>query len=118
MGPINPADLTDKVRFERRAESDDGYGNTEAGWTVLVAERSVRLRPTRGGEQVIAARAQGVAAYDLWVRRDSGTLSVEVGDRAVDARDDRRTFNIKFIGDMDGRRTWLLMQLELGTADG
>jgi hypothetical protein len=36
----------------------------------------------------------------------------------VDARDTSRTFNIGFIGDMDGDRTWLLIQAVSGGADG
>lgn len=124
MEPRGPAELTEAVKFQRRADTDDAYGNTKGDWSVtLIAKRSAKLRPTRGGEQVIAARQQGVAMFDLWVRFESATRAVTTDDRVVEligpARDQPgRTFNIKFIGDMTGRRTWLLMQLEQGTADG
>lgn len=110
-------ELTERVRFERRAAADDGYGNTEGAWATLITSRAAKLRPTRGGEQTIAARLQGTAAWDLWVRFDGETSTVTTDDRVVDARDATRTFNIRFIGDMEGRREFLLMQLEQGVAE-
>lgn len=124
MGPHSPAELIHRVRFERRTPVDDGYGNKRGGWATLIEFRSALLTPTRpraaaaSNEPVIAARQQGIAIWDLWVRYDSATLGVTTDDRVVDARDASRTFNIKFKADMDGRKTWLLMQLEQGTADG
>lgn len=110
-------EMTERVRFERRAPSEDGYGNTEGDWETLIASRSARLRPTRGGEQTIAARLQGVAAWDLWVHQDEQTNAVTEDDRVVDARKPTRTYNIRFIGDMTGRGCMLLMQLEQGVGE-
>jgi hypothetical protein len=110
------------VRFERKAAlpQGDGAGNYEGDWQPLIAARRVELTPTRprpgGGETVIAARAQGLAAFDLWVRLDAAVAGVTTDDRVVDVTDPARAFNIRFIGDMDGKRQWLLMQLELGGA--
>jgi len=119
MGPKGAGDLTEVVRFERRRAETDGYGNTQGAWEVLIPRRSASLKPTRGGDQVIAARAQGVVPHDLWVSFDSETRAVTTDDRVVDVNDSRRTFKILAIpGDMDGRRDWLLMQLELGRSDG
>jgi head-tail adaptor len=112
--------LRDRVRFQRRVTTDDGHGNEEAGWGDLTPPvvRACELRPTRGGETVQSGRLTGQALWDCWVRSDSGTRDVRVGDRVVDARDERRTWNIRFIGDMDGRNAWLLIQMETGVADG
>jgi head-tail adaptor len=109
-------ELRQSVRFERRVTQPDGYGNTEGGWEPLIARRSAKLTPTKGGESVIADRLQGVAAWDLWVRFDAQTSQVTTEDRVVDVRDPRREFNIRFAQDMTGRRRWILMQLELGVA--
>lgn len=119
--PKGAGDLRDRVRFERRPVGSDQYGNEESGeWGDLTPEvvRACRLSPTRGGETVIAGRLTGTALWDCWVRDDSGTRSVQVGDRAVDARDSTRVWNIRFNEDMDGRRQWRLIQMESGVAAG
>jgi head-tail adaptor len=117
--PKGAGDLRDRVKFQRRASGDDGYGNTESGFTDLGIERSCSLTPTRGGEAVQSGRLTGSASWDLWVRADSGTKSLTVGDQVVDTRDASRTFNIVFgPADMDGRNAWLLLQCTSGTAGG
>lgn len=116
--PKGGADLRHKVKFQRRAAGDDGYGNPVAGWVDLGVERSASLTPTRGGESVQAGRVAGLASWDCWVRSDSGTRSLQTGDRAIDVRSPDRTFNVAFIGDMDGDRRWLLIQLTSGNSDG
>lgn len=121
MGPTGAGDLTERVRFERRSAEGDGYGNAEGSWEVLIASRAAKLRPTRGGEQVIAARQQGLTLWDLWVVFDGETRTVNPGDRVVQILPvdvDGRAFNIKFAEDMDGGKDWLLIQLERGGADG
>lgn len=110
--------LTERVRFERRAAASDGYGNTEGAWETLIDSRRASLRPTKGGELVIADRLQGQASFDLWVYSDSATRQLTTDDRAVDARDPRRTFNILFIGDLIGDGRWLFMQAQQGGASG
>lgn len=116
--PKGAGDLRHRVKFQRRAEGDDEYGNPLEGWSDLGIERSASLTPTRGGEDVQAGRLNGKATWDCWVRNDSGTRQIRTGDHVVDARDPVRTFNIRFIGDMDGDRVWLLMQLESGVVGG
>lgn len=109
-------ELRQRVTFERRSRQGDGYGNAEGDWNVLIASRRAKLNPTRGGEQIIAQRAQGVSAWDCWVHLDAQTARVTTDDRLIDARNPDAVFNIKFVGDMTGRGRWLLMQLELGGA--
>ena len=117
--PKGAGDLRHRVKFQRRPiDGDDGYGNPEGDFADLGIERSASLTPTRGGETVQAGRVAGTASWDCWVRNDSGTRSLRTGDRAVETRDDGRTFNIVFIGDMDGDRAWLLIQMKSGVADG
>jgi head-tail adaptor len=115
-------DLRDRVRFERRAATSDGLGNTQGAWATLIESRLASLKPRTVGrgdsEAVLGQRLQGTAIFDLWVRYDSETAGVTTDDRVVDARDPTRTFAIRFTQDMDRRRQWLLMQVELGVADG
>jgi SPP1 family predicted phage head-tail adaptor len=111
------ADLKQRVRFDRRATTSDGYGNTVGSWAE-VTTRAAKLTPTRGREEIIADRLQGTAAYDCWVRKDSVTDGITTDDRVVDVRNTSRTFNIVFKGDMTGNGQWLLFQLTLGDADG
>jgi len=108
--------LKHRVTFQRRAPQADGYGNTEGAWDTLIALRRASLTPTRGGEQIVAGRAQGVSLWDLVIRFDRETSQVTTDDRAIDLDNPDRVFNIKFAEDMDGDRRWLLMQLELGGA--
>ncbi|HYC66646.1 head-tail adaptor protein [Brevundimonas sp.] len=116
--PKGAGDLRQRVKFQRRGEGDDGYGNTATDWADMGIARACSLMPTRGNEAVQAARLSGLASWDIWVRSDSGTRRLQVGDRAINERDASQTFNIVFIGDMDGRRQWLLIQATTGGADG
>lgn len=116
--PKGAGDLRHRVYFERRAEGSDDYGNPVEDWAPLGIVRSASLLPTRGSETVQSDRLSGRVQWDCWVRSDSGTRSLQTGDRMIDARDTSRTFNIGFIGDMDGDRTWLLIQATSGVADG
>jgi hypothetical protein len=62
-------ELRERVSFEFRAASDDGFGNTQAGdWTHAFPDGSspsenrsfaARIKPQRGGETIQAARLAG-----------------------------------------------------------
>ena len=110
------------VRFDRRQAiaGGDGYGN-DAGagaWATLVDRRSASLLPTtRGGEEVIAARRQKTALWDLRLRYDSAVACVTTDDRVVEISTGR-TFNILMAEDPDGLRRDVFMQLQEGVADG
>ncbi len=116
--PKGAGDLRHRVIFQRREDVEDDYGNTQGEWIDLGVSRACSLTPTRGSETIQSDRLAGRVQWDCWVRSDSGTRSLQTGDRMADARDPSRTFNIGFIGDMDGDRTWLLIQATSGVADG
>lgn len=120
MAVTGAGDMRQVVQFQRRAPVADGYGNTDGPWEVTIPRRAAKLIPTRGGEQVIAQRLQGQSTWDLYVRFDDQTRQVIPGDRVIDLHDivPGRTFAVRFAQDMDGKRTWLLLQLTLGQADG
>jgi hypothetical protein len=113
------AELRDRVRFERRgAPIDDGYGNTHADWIRVGGDRLVRLAPVRGGEQVQADRLAGISAWILDAQADAMIRDVDESYRVVDARDPRRTWNVRSSLDLEGRDRWRTMNLEKGGADG
>jgi hypothetical protein len=102
-------ELRNSVRFDRAVEGENVGGVTRTTWTQLIDQRAVKLDPTRGGDEVIAGRLEGKSSYDLWVRSDSSTRGLQVGDRAVD----RKTGLIYALGepiDPNNRRQWLLIQ--------
>lgn len=119
LGPT-ARELRSRIRVDRRASAADGFGGTAGAWQPLIASRWAKLEPMRprraGGEEVIAARLQGTAIYDGWVRWDSLTKTIRAGDQVVDLRDTSRVFAIMFVEDMDQRRQWILMQLTRGVA--
>lgn len=112
------AELRSTVRFERRAGQGNRGGVVKSEWQPIVSARRARLLPLRGGEVVQAARLAGQSAWELVIPFDRALAGLTTDDRAVDARDPARVFDIRSILDLEGRSRWLVMTLEQGTADG
>ncbi len=110
----------DRVRFQRRTGSEDGFGNTVGEWTDLFAARSAELLPLPMKTNVdpVTGRPQSVTFYNCKVRFDSDTRTVTTDDRVIDDHNPDRTFKIRSVLDLNGRRSELLIQLEQGGADG
>ena len=118
MEPKSAGELDREVRIQRRLSVPDGYGNVTGDWADICQPRMAKMLPTRGGEQIIAARAQGKALWDGWVYFDPDSETISADDRLVDLMNPALTWNVTFAGDMSGRRVWLFLQLEQGGADG
>lgn len=117
--PSSPSDLRDRIRVDRRGEgAGDGAGNFEDGWSPLIDARWAKMEPMRGGEQVVAERATGVATFDIWVRFDSETRTIAARDRLVDLNDTSVIFNVRWVEDWDRKKRWIRIQAEKGVADG
>jgi head-tail adaptor len=72
-----------RVRFEREATADDGFGNVTNGtWSALVT-RWARVKPEKGREQVEAGRLESTMRGVLTVRREAATIAITPADRAV-----------------------------------
>ena len=111
-------DLRQSIRIERRGvASNSGYGSKAGAWAVLIAQRSAKLLPKLGGEEVQAQRTTGVVPWECWVRSDSETRLIKPKDKVVDRRTGEE-FNITFARDMTGRGRWILLQLTSGGALG
>jgi hypothetical protein len=122
MGPPGAGAMNRRVRFERRLALDpagdgDGAGNFRGDWAPLGPPKHASLLPTRGGAEVIADRLQGQTVFDLWVYSGRLTRKVQVGDQVVDVNDPHLVYSVRSPPmDMDGRRRWLLMQVQEGVA--
>jgi SPP1 family predicted phage head-tail adaptor len=81
---MTPAgNLEQKVRFERRSTSDDGYGNVETNAWVEVVTRSAAFKAMPGRERLEAGRLESTVDGILTVRRCSTTETVLASDRIV-----------------------------------
>lgn len=78
-------DLTERIAFDQRVETDDGYGGKIGGFEeqFVVAAEIVYLR---GGEQVMAARMEGRQPVIIRIRSSSDAWSIDTNWRARDAR--------------------------------
>lgn len=77
--------LSERLRFYRRAEGDDGAGNRRAGWELQFdawADMSARA----GSEVFTAARMEGRSPFSVRIRR---TAASELIKQDWMARDDR-----------------------------
>ena len=74
-----------RVRIERQAAADDGYGNTLASWDapVSVAERWAAFKPQYGREAVEAGRLEATMQGTLTLLRDNATSGITASDRVV-----------------------------------
>lgn len=115
----NAGELRQRIRIERRAGGSNVGGVVKGSWATLIETRAAKLIPSRSGagETVMAGRLAGRAPWDCWIRWDSETREIRTNDRAVEIGTDR-TFNIRSCLNMDGKRTWLFLQLEEGVANG
>lgn len=113
------AELRDKVLFERRSGKGNVGGVIKSSWAALGIERSARVVARMGGEGVLAARLTATQPVEITVRYDSQTRTLTTEDRAVDARDPKRVWAIKSIGEVEGGRDrWLNLLCEAGGTDG
>lgn len=90
---IGAGDLYYRVAFDKRAEVDDGYGNTQSDWVEQFQCRAA-YRHLRGGESVMAGRLQGRHSQVIIVRASSQTRQVSTDWRVRDVRDGT-VFNIR-----------------------
>lgn len=82
---MSAGELRERIAFDRRAIVSDGYGNEQGDWQEQFVVHA-RIRPLRGGEQVMASRLQGVQPVIIKVRVSSWTRQIEPDWRARDVR--------------------------------
>lgn len=89
--------LRERLHFQKRAETDDGYGNPVSGDFATQFTRAARVRSLRGSEPIINQRLQGVQPVVVTVRTDSSTKTIDAAWRAVDSRDATKVYNIRAV---------------------
>jgi len=108
-------DMNDRLRFESRKATDDGYGNEVAGpWTAQFT-RWADIWTMRGGEEVHASRLQGIQPLRIIVYSDSETRTITPEWRAVDTRSGA-IYAIKAVVDEERRGQYLTLDAVLGEA--
>lgn len=107
--------LRHTIRFERRSDAPDGYGNTLSTWA---GEYECRAAMTwlRGGENVLAARLQGVRTVALMIRDCAAARALTADYRAVD-KQTGDVFNIRSVSPNENR-AYLDVLCETGVASG
>jgi len=109
--------LRERVRFERRATADDGYGNKVDAWELLTGPVAARIKPLRGGETVLAQRLESVVTVEITVRSSAATRGVNEADRIVDARTGEG-YNIRAVVNADERGRYLVFTATHGDVSG
>lgn len=100
-------DMRERVRFEARAEGDDGFGNSATDWAAQFSRAAAYLMKP-GSESVLAARLQSQQPVTIIVRFDPDTQRITPEWRVVDERTNE-VFAIRAAADMDRRRQWLTL---------
>lgn len=76
-----------KLHFQRRGQSDDGYGNGgNTGPFETVFTDNAELIPRMGSEAIISSRLQGIQPYTIRIYSHEIARSIDATWRAVDAR--------------------------------
>jgi head-tail adaptor len=105
-----------RLRFETRKTNPDGAGNIQTtGWNMQFTF-SARVRPLKGGEEVTAARLQGVQPVIITVRASSETRQIDSTWRAYDA-ENGIAYDIKSVANTDEKNANLDIMATLGGPD-
>lgn len=74
--------LRERITFDARAVTDDGYGNPVSGDFTEQFTVWGRVRPLKGGETVLASRLAGTQPVIITVRDTSDTREITSAWRA------------------------------------
>jgi len=105
-------DLRERIRFDKRADQEDGYGNTKDAWEAQFT-RSAMFLMKPGSESVLSERLQGRQPVTMIVRFDTLTALIKSDWRAVDTRTGI-VYAIRAAEDMDRKRQWISIIAEAG----
>lgn len=107
-------ELRHRVRFERQSQERNEVGDMVGVWRPLVTGVAARLVPTKGGEEIRAARMSGIVTFDLAIRSTSATREITAADRVVDERTGA-VFALKTPPlNLDGQNRFLMITAEAG----
>jgi hypothetical protein len=119
---MQAGELRERVRAERRAPADDGYGNKEGAFAAMFNGTLLpaKIRPVgQSRDGVLAARLEGSVVYNVWVRQDSLSRQLLPDDRLVWVQPGGGEVVLNIRGpavDPDGKRSELQLTCEQGVA--
>jgi SPP1 family predicted phage head-tail adaptor len=98
---LRAGDLNRRVRIDRRVETPDGQGGTEASWQPL-ATRWAKATPVAGREALVNGTLRASQPWKILLRRTDVTVEdriVMLGPNGNDV-----VLGIQSVADPDGRR--------------
>lgn len=107
-------DLRHLVAFDRREDTNDGYGNVQTAFAPQFEVRA-SIQAKFGGETVTAARLQGQQPVTIVIRQSHRTREIREDWRARDVRTGQ-VYAIRSIVDPDQKRQWLEILTQTGVA--
>jgi len=110
----NIGEMRHRVRFERQRSEANEIGDLTGVWRPLVSGVAARLVPTKGGEDVRAARMAGTVTFDLTIRSTQSTRAVTASDRLVDERSGAVYAVLTPPLNLDGKDRFLTFTVEAG----
>ncbi len=107
-------DLRHLIRIDRKVQTSDQMGGFTTAWAPLIEKTDALVTPSKGGEQVRAARSSGIVPTEITIRWTPTAASITAQDRAVDLRTGQ-TFNIRCPAlDLNGHRRFVVLTCETG----
>ncbi|EFO32615.1 putative phage head-tail adaptor [Roseibium sp. TrichSKD4] len=83
---MSAGNLREKLEFQRRKASDDGFGSQATGDYETIFTTAAEMIPRLGGEAYVNARLQGVQPMTVRVRRQARLDQVGTDWRVKNAR--------------------------------
>ena len=111
---MRAGDMRDRLQFEKRSDTDDGYGNSQATFSPQF-QCWGQIMPQRGTEQAMDSRLQGIQPMVIRVRLNSDTQAIATDWQVRDLRTDA-VYAIKSVVDPTRRREFLEITATSGIA--
>lgn len=111
--PPGAGELRERVKIERPLRVPNGRGDEVVTWR-LASSCPAKISPTKGGEEVRAARLTGVNTFDVTVRM-SAALEDAAADWRVTNERTGKVYNVVWAANLDERGRFLTMTVK---ADG
>lgn len=111
--PPGAGELRERVKIERPVTEPNGRGGEVTRWVSVGSGLPAKITPTKGGEEVRAARLTGVNSFDVTVRQSSALTAPAANWRLTNERTGA-VYNIKWAANLDERGRWLTMTVVAG----
>lgn len=108
-------EMRERVAFEARTVSDDGFGNPVSGDFAEVYRCAAHIAPKLGGETIIASRLTGTQPMLITVRVCAALKTLGTDWRVRDVRHGT-VYNIRSIANPDEKRRYLEILAVAGEA--